>query len=123
MSVHTPPPERTSPARPMASAPSSSGARPGTAAEPERWSPGWERAGLVALLFLAAGLRFWHLWDIPSPTDELLSVSRGLAIARGEILPLTDFEPYIGALWSYLLATAFRLAGPSEYVGRALPLL
>src|SRR5438046_3467395 len=101
MSVHCPPPERTSPARSPASPPSSSGARPGPAAEPERRSPALERAALVALLLLAAGLRFWHLWDIPSPTDELLSVSRGLAIARGEMLPLTDFEPSIGALWRY----------------------
>lgn len=79
--------------------------------------------GLILLVIAAAALRYWHLWDIPSPTDELLNVARGLAVARGEILPLTDEETYIGSLWNYLLALLFLLFGPSEYVGRSLPLI
>jgi 4-amino-4-deoxy-L-arabinose transferase-like glycosyltransferase len=80
-------------------------------------------SGFALLLLVAAGLRYWHLWDIPSPTDELLNVARGLAVARGEILPLTDEETYIGSLWNYLTALPFLLFGPSEYVGRSLPFI
>ncbi|MFN0071204.1 MAG: ArnT family glycosyltransferase [Chloroflexota bacterium] len=72
---------------------------------------------------LSAGVRAWNLWVVPSPTDELEGVRRGLAIARGEILPLTDFEPYIGALWNYLLALGFLISGPSEYVARGVTLM
>lgn len=87
------------------------------------WSVWAERFGLAALMAVATGLRLWHLWDIPSPTDELLGVGRGLAIARGKLLPLTDFEPYIGALWNYLLALGFLVAGPSQFVGRGVTML
>ncbi|MCC7104620.1 MAG: hypothetical protein IT307_05710 [Chloroflexi bacterium] len=38
---------------------------------------------MAGLLVLAGALRLWHLWDIPSPTDELLGIGRGLSIARG----------------------------------------
>jgi 4-amino-4-deoxy-L-arabinose transferase-like glycosyltransferase len=82
-----------------------------------------ERLALVALVAFAAALRFWHLWDIPSPTDEVVSDSLGLSIARGEALPLTDFEPYRGALWNYLLALGYWLWGPSPYVSRSLSLI
>jgi len=81
----------------------------------------WSAVG--ALVVVAAAVRWWHLWDIPSPTDELLGVGRGLAVARGELLPLTDWEPYIGSFWNYVLALGFLIAGPSEYVGRAIPFL
>lgn len=82
-----------------------------------------ELLGLLALIALGAALRAWHLWDVPSPTDELLGVARGLAIARGELLPLTDYEPYIGALWNYLLAGLYLAFGQGEYIHRLLPLL
>jgi 4-amino-4-deoxy-L-arabinose transferase-like glycosyltransferase len=82
---------------------------------------GLEWAGLGALVIVAMAVRWWHLWDIPSPTDELLGVGRGLMVARGQILPLTDWEPYIGSFWNYVLALGFLIAGPSEYVGRAIP--
>lgn len=72
---------------------------------------------------LAAALRAWRLWEIPSPTDEIQGVERGLQIARGELFPLTDWEPYIGAFWNYVLALGFLVAGPSEYVGRTVPLI
>lgn len=96
-------------------------AAPAAASKP---APGLatELALVSAIAILGAALRLWHLWDIPSPTDELQGVRLGLAIARGETLPLTDFEPYIGAFWNYLLALAFFLVGPSEYVGRGVTL-
>ncbi len=100
------------------------------AAVPARWMDGRHvvarvapTVGFVSVLVLAAAARWWHLWDIPSSTDELLGVGRGLQVARGQILPLTDFEPYIGSFWNYVLALGFLLAGPSEYVGRGIPFL
>ena len=78
---------------------------------------------VLAATILAVALRAWNLWDIPGPTDELQSVQRGLAIARGEMLPLTDHEPYIGSAWTFLLAAGFLLVGPSELVGRTLTLI
>jgi 4-amino-4-deoxy-L-arabinose transferase-like glycosyltransferase len=38
---------------------------------------------------------------------------RALEIADGRAFPLTDSAPYIGALFSYLLAAVFKLFGPS----------
>src|SRR5215213_8001264 len=92
-------------------------------AEPAMVSVLIEWGAVGALVIVAAAVRWWNLWDIPSPTDELLGVGRGLAVARGELLPLTDWEPYIGSFWNYMLALGFLIAGPSEYVGRAIPFL
>jgi 4-amino-4-deoxy-L-arabinose transferase-like glycosyltransferase len=82
-----------------------------------------EQLALLVLLCSALALRLWHLWDIPGPTDEIGDVNRALLIARGELLPLTAYEPYIGALWNYLLAGLFLVFGPNPIVPRLLPLL
>jgi hypothetical protein len=55
---------------------------------------------------------------VPPFTDETEEVLRALAIARGESLPLTNVDAYIGAMWSYVLAAAFRLFGESHAVPR-----
>jgi 4-amino-4-deoxy-L-arabinose transferase-like glycosyltransferase len=74
---------------------------------------------VVALLGLAALLvRVPFLWDVPRFTDELQEVLWCLAIARGEILPLTAVDSYYGPVWSYLLAGLFVLFGPSPYLPR-----
>src|SRR5262249_10070933 len=101
---------------------SGGGGAAGSVAQSVSWR-GLEWVGLGALVVVAMAVRWWHLWDIPSPTDELLGVGRGLMVARGQILPLTDWEPYIGSFWNYVLALGFLLAGPSEHVGRAIPLV
>jgi 4-amino-4-deoxy-L-arabinose transferase-like glycosyltransferase len=43
-----------------------------------------------------------------------------LLIAHGRIHPLTNVDPYIGALWNYLLAGLFLITGPSLYSPRAV---
>jgi 4-amino-4-deoxy-L-arabinose transferase-like glycosyltransferase len=42
---------------------------------------------------------------------------------HGDLRPLTNVDPYIGALWNYLLATVFWLTGPNLYAPRALALV
>ena len=75
---------------------------------------------MLALLLLAFAVRLPYLWTIPRFTDETAEVALGLRVARGEILPLTNVDPYIGALWSYLLAVGFAIGGPSLYSPRLL---
>jgi glucose/arabinose dehydrogenase/4-amino-4-deoxy-L-arabinose transferase-like glycosyltransferase len=72
---------------------------------------------LVAGAFL---MRLAYLWEIPRFTDEVEEVIKGLAIARGEILPLINQDPYIGALWNYVIAALFLVTGPSMYSPRLL---
>ena len=79
-----------------------------------------ELAGIGALVLLAAWIRWPYLWDIPRFTDETAEAAIGLRIARGEAFPLTNRDPYIGALWNYLLAAAFAISGPSLYTPRLL---
>ena len=80
---------------------------------------------LVVLLGLVVGLvalttRLYELRDVPRLTDETDEVMLGLAIARGQTLPLTNVDAYIGPLWNYLLAVRFVLVGPSSFVPRSL---
>jgi 4-amino-4-deoxy-L-arabinose transferase-like glycosyltransferase len=77
----------------------------------------------VLVAVVAVGLRLWQLRDVPRLTDETDEVMRGLAIARGELLPLTNVDAYIGPLWSYLLALGFLVAGPSSLLPRLLTML
>lgn len=85
------------------------------------------RAGVVIASMLiaaiAVGLRLWQLRDVPRLTDETDEVMQGLAIARGELLPLTNVDAYIGPLWSYWLALGFLLGGPSSLLPRLLIML
>lgn len=86
---------------------------------------GWRRpaltwsAGLLVACF-AAGLRLLHFAQIPRFTDETDVVVRALAIARGEILPLTDTDGYIGAGFSYVLAATLALFGPDPVLPRGI---
>jgi 4-amino-4-deoxy-L-arabinose transferase-like glycosyltransferase len=75
------------------------------------------------ILILAIGLRVYQLRDVPRLTDETDEVMRGLAVARGEMAPLTNVDAYIGPLWSYLLAVGFLVAGPSSLLPRIVTLL
>ena len=92
-----------------------------------RQSPVAQRAlvvtggALIAAVALAA--RVYQLRDVPRLTDETDEVMRGLAIARGEMLPLTNIDAYIGPLWSYLLAFGFLAFGPSSLLPRVLTLI
>ena len=68
---------------------------------------------LAAVLALAAAVRWREFMDVPSFTDETDEVLRGLAIARGQLLPLVNDDAYIGALFNYLVAGLFLVGGPS----------
>ena len=81
----------------------------------------WAAGLLVA--FFAGGLRLLHFTQIPRFTDETDVVVRALAISRGEILPLTDTDGYIGAGFSYVLATILALFGPDPFLPRAVVIM
>jgi 4-amino-4-deoxy-L-arabinose transferase-like glycosyltransferase len=78
---------------------------------------------LVAIMLGAAVVRLRHLMSVPSFTDETDEVLRGLAIARGQLLPLVNDDAYIGAMFNYLVAGAFLVNGPSEVTPRLIVLL
>jgi dolichyl-phosphate-mannose-protein mannosyltransferase len=87
-------------------------------------SAGQREAVVVAVLCLVAlGLRWPELMNVPRFTDEGDDVLPGLAIARGQALPLTSHEPYIGSLFNYLVAFGFWLLGPRLEIGRGLVML
>jgi 4-amino-4-deoxy-L-arabinose transferase-like glycosyltransferase len=77
----------------------------------------------IAVAVVAVGLRAYQLRDVPRLTDETDEVMRGLAVARGELLPLTNVDAYIGPLWSYLLALGFLVSGPSSLLPRVVTML
>lgn len=72
---------------------------------------------------VAVALRLYELRDVPRLTDETDEVMQGLAVARGELLPLTNVDAYIGPLWSYLLGLGFLVVGPTSLLPRVLTLL
>ncbi len=98
----------------------------------------------TTVFLLALAVRLPYLWDVPRLTDETREVLRGLAIYLGcyapagcggaispEImgapgvlpgigLPLTNFDPYMGAFANYLMAAAFWLFGPNPFLPRLL---
>ena len=88
-------------------------------ARPHAWLP---RLLLAALLLLAAAVRLRMLMAVPSFTDETDEVLRGLAIARGHLLPLVNDDAYIGALFNYLIAALFLVTGPSPVSPRLVAL-
>lgn len=87
---------------------------------PER--SGWLRDVTVAagLSLIALLIRWPYLWAVPRFTDEILEVARGLAIARGRLLPLTNYDAYLGAIQNYMLAALFLLFGENPWTGRAM---
>ncbi|HEX3246177.1 MAG TPA: glycosyltransferase family 39 protein, partial [Chloroflexota bacterium] len=76
----------------------------------------WLALGLTLLSALA--LRWPYLTLIPRFTDETLEVLHSAAIARGEIHPLTNYDSYYGALFSYLLAFPMWLFGTDPLLPR-----
>jgi len=76
-----------------------------------------------SLLGIAAAARWPNLWLIPTFTDETIEVKLAYDIARGQAAPLTNVDPYIGALWNWLLALGFWTFGLSPWLPRFLAFL
>jgi 4-amino-4-deoxy-L-arabinose transferase-like glycosyltransferase len=92
------------------------GARTDRHSWPPRAALPWLALGALVL----AGL-LWRTRDymlLPRLTDETGEVLLGLRIARGEALPAVNVQPYIGALYNYLVAGAFLALGPRIDAGR-----
>lgn len=87
------------------------------------WARGWLLLAATLVLAVGAAARLALLRDVPRLTDETDEVMRGLAVARGELLPLTNVDAYIGPLWSYLLALGFLVTGPTSLMPRVLTVL
>jgi hypothetical protein len=74
-------------------------------------------AGLTALAALA---RWPGLYTVPALTDEADELLYALRHLRAGQAPLTNVDPYIGPIWTYLLMLAVTVAGPSPVIGRTL---
>jgi glycosyltransferase AglD len=75
-------------------------------------------AAPVALLLVALALRWPYVSLIPRFTDETLEVLHAAAIARGELLPLTNYDSYYGALFNYLIGVPMALVGTDPLLPR-----
>ena len=73
---------------------------------------------LTALLVLGLALRLEDLQLLPKQTDEMRDAIFSLPIARGESFPLANFSSYDGALFNYLQAALFRVAGTDPRLPR-----
>ena len=70
-----------------------------------------------------AAARWPNLWLIPTFTDETIEVKLAYDIARGQAAPLTNVDPYIGALWNWVLAVGFWTFGLNPWLPRLLAFL
>src|SRR4051794_20971057 len=85
-----------------------------------RLTVGLEVAAVLAILALGLVLRTNGLMDLPRFGDETREVQLGLRVARGEAFPLVGVDPYVGALFTYLVAGAFWMVGSTIEAGRLL---
>ncbi|MDD2620853.1 MAG: glycosyltransferase, partial [Syntrophomonadaceae bacterium] len=80
--------------------------------KPKPWLP--LTAGL-GLFLLALAVRLPWLWQVPRYIDELKEVKLAYAIYAGQAWPLHNAAHDIGAMHNYILATIFKIFGPSIY--------
>jgi 4-amino-4-deoxy-L-arabinose transferase-like glycosyltransferase len=86
-----------------------------------RLDPRWIDPAIVLALFVLALLIRWpYLIRLPHITDETVEIQWALAIARGEIFPLTASDRYYGPLHPYIVAGLHRLFGPSILLPRII---
>src|SRR5689334_21615152 len=78
---------------------------------------------VIGLVLLAAALRWPQLNILPPYTDETEESLRAWAIAQGDLRALTNVDAYVGSLWSYVVAGAFRVLGRSPEVPRLASLV
>lgn len=82
-----------------------------------------EAAIVVGLIVVAAIVRWPNVHVVPPYTDETEEALRAWAIAQGELRPLVNVDSYIGALWSYVVATAFLVFGRNAELPRLASLV
>lgn len=82
-----------------------------------------EAAIVVGLILVAAIVRWPNVHVVPPYTDETEEALRAWAIAQGELRPLVNVDSYIGALWSYVVATAFLVFGRNAELPRLASLV
>jgi 4-amino-4-deoxy-L-arabinose transferase-like glycosyltransferase len=82
-----------------------------------------EAAPVVALVVVAGLVRWPYVHLVPPYTDETEEALRAWRIAQGELRPLVNVDAYIGALWSYVVAGGFALAGRSAELPRLASLV
>src|SRR5918912_1012336 len=75
--------------------------------------PGWRADLAIAtpLFLIALAIRLPNYQLIPVFTDETEEIYRALLAARGQLVPLTNVDAYIGSLWNWMLAAAFWASG------------
>ncbi len=83
---------------------------------------GWrsELFVVAALATLAFLVRWPYLQILPHFTDEIHEILTALRVARGEVLPLTAQEAYLGPLHYYILGAIFKVVGPRLALPRLL---
>jgi glycosyltransferase AglD len=80
------------------------------------WAP-------VALVLVALALRWPFVSLVPRFTDETLEVLHAAAIARGELLPLTNYDSYYGALFNYVIGVPMAVFGTDPLLPRWIVML
>jgi 4-amino-4-deoxy-L-arabinose transferase-like glycosyltransferase len=83
------------------------------------------RAGLVldvvatlGVLVAAFAARWPYMYTAPRFRDDTLNALLALRIYRGQQLPFTDVEAYIGAFFNYAVAAGMLVIGPTIYAAR-----
>lgn len=85
-------------------------------------APAWVvEVGLALGLFLGAlAIRLPYLMLMPSFSDETVEVLRSLKISQGALFPLTNADPYYGAIYNYLVAGVLYIFGPTAENARLM---
>jgi 4-amino-4-deoxy-L-arabinose transferase-like glycosyltransferase len=82
-----------------------------------------EWTAVSAIVVVAAVVRMPELATVPRFTDETNEIFLGWRIARGEALPLTNGDAYIGSLFNYLVAAGFGVFEARLEAGRQVVML
>src|SRR3954465_2634896 len=77
----------------------------------------------AGLLALGVAFRWPEMWNIPVFTDEWDEIRVSLNILRDGAAPLTNADPYYGALTSYLMAGFLLFTGVNMETPRLFALI
>jgi 4-amino-4-deoxy-L-arabinose transferase-like glycosyltransferase len=76
-----------------------------------------DAATTLALLVVAALVRYPYIYVVPRFRDETFNATVALQVYRGEP-KWTDHEPYISSLFNYIVAAGMFIVGPTIYAAR-----